>query len=78
LPLLDDTEIEIEIPAGTQPGDVITVKGKGAPRIDGRGKGALHVHVHVEVPRVLSARAKALLTELEEELKPRSKRATVG
>jgi len=78
LPLPDDTEIEIDIPAGTQPGDVITVKGKGAPRIDGHGRGALHVHVQVEVPRVLSARAKALLTELEEELKPRSKRATVG
>lgn len=75
---LDDSEIEVEVPAGTQPGDVMTLKGKGAPRVDGRGRGAMHVQVQVEVPRALSARAKALLAELEEELKPRSKRATAG
>ena len=68
----------VQVPPGTQPGDVITLKGKGAPRIDGRGRGALHVQVQVEVPRALSPRAKSLLAELEEELKPRAKRATVG
>jgi molecular chaperone DnaJ len=78
LPLLDDTELAVEIPPGTQPGDVITFKGKGAPRIDGRGRGALHIQIQVEVPRALSPRAKALLAELDEELKPRTKRATVG
>jgi molecular chaperone DnaJ len=72
---IDDAELELEIPAGTQPGDVITMKGKGAPRVDGRGRGALHVQVQVDVPRHLSARAKALLAELEEELKAKSKRA---
>jgi molecular chaperone DnaJ len=78
LQLLDDSELSVEVPPGTQPGDVITLKGKGAPRIDGRGRGALHVQVQVEVPRALSPRAKSLLAELEEELKPRAKRATVG
>jgi molecular chaperone DnaJ len=73
---IDDSELELEIPAGTQPGDVITMKGKGAPRVDGRGRGALHVQVQVDVPRQLTARAKALLAELEEELKPKSKRNT--
>jgi len=76
--LLDGSELEVDVPAGTQPGDVIVVKGKGAPRIDGRGRGALHIQVQVEVPRTLTPRAKALLAELEQELKPRSKRATVG
>ena len=38
----------------------------------------LHVQVQVDVPRTLSARAKALLAELEEELSPQSKRATAG
>jgi molecular chaperone DnaJ len=75
---IDDSELELEIPAGTQPGDVITMKGKGAPRVDGRGRGALHVQVQVDVPRQLSARAKALLVELEEELKPKSKRANTA
>src|SRR5258706_4462122 len=78
LQLLDDSELTIDIPPGTQPGDVISLKAKGAPRVDGRGRGALHVQVQVEVPRALSPRAKSLLAELDEELKPRAKRATVG
>jgi molecular chaperone DnaJ len=79
LPMLDDSKLDVDLPAGTQPGDVITLKGKGVPRLDGRGRGALHVQVQVEVPRNLSARAKALLAELDEELKTRgAKRATAG
>ncbi|HEX9296811.1 MAG TPA: molecular chaperone DnaJ [Polyangiaceae bacterium] len=76
--LLDGSDLEVEVPPGTQPGDVIVMKGKGAPRVDGRGRGALHIQVQVEVPRTLSPRARALLAELEQELKPRSKRATAG
>ncbi len=68
LKLPDDTAVTVEVPAGTQPGDVITVKTKGLPRIDGRGRGALQVVVQVEVPRALSSRAKELLRELEDEL----------
>ena len=61
-------QVTVDVPAGTQPGEVITLKGKGMPRIDGRGRGALQVVVQVEVPRALSARAKDLLRELDEEL----------
>lgn len=66
--LPDDSKVSIEIPAGAQPGDVITVKSKGMPRVDGRGKGALQAVVQVEVPRSLSARARELLVELATEL----------
>ncbi len=66
--LPDDSDVEVKVPAGTQPGDVITVRGKGVPRIDGRGRGQLHVVAQIEVPRTLSARAKELLAELAEEL----------
>lgn len=66
--MLDGSSLEIEVPAGTQPGDVIAVRGRGVQRIDGRGRGSLHVHVQIHVPRKLSARAKTLLAELEEEL----------
>jgi molecular chaperone DnaJ len=78
VPMLDDSMLEVKLPAGTQPGEEVVLNGKGAPRVDGRGRGALHVHVQIEVPRALSARAKALLQELEEELNPRSKQATAG
>ena len=66
--LIDGSEMEIEITPGTQPGEVLTFRGKGAPRVDGRGRGSLHVVVQIEVPKRVSSRAKALLRELEEEL----------
>jgi len=66
--LPDDAAISVDVPPGTQPGDVIALKGKGVPRVDGRGRGTLHVEVQVEVPTGLSARAKDLLRELDEEL----------
>lgn len=68
LELLDDTTFEVEVPPGTQPGAVLSFKGKGAPRVDGRGRGQLHVVVEVKVPKKLSARAKQLLKELDDEL----------
>lgn len=66
--LPDDSAVTVDIPAGTQPGDVIQLKGKGIPRVDGRGRGTLHVEVQVDVPTALSARARDLLRQLDEEL----------
>jgi molecular chaperone DnaJ len=59
----------LEVPAGTQPGAVFTLKGQGIPRLDGRGRGSMIVAVQVDVPKELSARAKALLADLETELR---------
>jgi molecular chaperone DnaJ len=80
LSLLDETELEIEVAPGTQPGEVLSLRGKGVPRVDGGGRGSLHVVVQVEVPKRVSAKAKTLLRELEKELaQPSSdKRANVG
>lgn len=66
--LPDETKVTVDVPAGTQPGEVITTKGKGAPRIDGRGKGALQLVIQVDVPKRLSSKAKELLRELDREL----------
>ena len=68
LTLPDETKVTVDVPAGTQPGEVITLKAKGLPRIDGRGRGALQVVVQVDVPRALSSRAKELLRELDDEI----------
>lgn len=60
--------MNVAVPAGTQGGHVITLKGRGVPRLDGRGRGALVIEVRVDIPTKLSARAKELLTSLDEEL----------
>ncbi|HVV01030.1 MAG TPA: DnaJ C-terminal domain-containing protein, partial [Verrucomicrobiae bacterium] len=53
----------IKIPAGTQPGTVFRLKGKGVKNIQGYGHGDLHVRVTVEVPTHLNAAQKAKLQE---------------
>jgi molecular chaperone DnaJ len=63
-----EKKVPLSLPAGTQPGAVITLKGQGIPRLDGRGRGSLVVVVQVEVPKTLSARARELLAELDGEL----------
>ncbi len=77
----DDSTTSLEVPVGTQPGAVFTLKNEGVPRLDGRGRGALLVVVQVDVPTVLSARARELLAEFEAEVgakaaPPRRKSAT--
>ena len=78
LDLPDDTCVTVDIPAGTQPGEVISVKGRGAPRVDGRGKGALQIIVQVEVPRSLSPKARELVRELDAELAKARDKAKTG
>ena len=66
VPTLDGAK-PLDIKRGTQPGDVIRVRGLGMPEIRGRGMGDLHVHVEVEVPKTLSAREEELLREFAAE-----------
>jgi molecular chaperone DnaJ len=49
-----DEDLEVAIPAGTQPGDTLTLRGKGLPRLHGRGTGDLVVHLKLVVPKTLS------------------------
>jgi molecular chaperone DnaJ len=55
---------ELHIPAGTQSGEVITLRGKGVPHVRGSGRGDLHVRVTVQTPTNLTAEQKRLLREL--------------
>ena len=59
---------EVSIPAGSQHGDTVKVKGQGMPRLRRGGRGDLIVHLAVEVPKKLTKRQRELLTELGEEL----------
>jgi molecular chaperone DnaJ len=67
----------IKIPAGTQPGSVFRLKGKGVKNVQGYGTGDLHVRVTVEVPHNLNSAQKAKLMEFaglcDENVNPISK-----
>jgi molecular chaperone DnaJ len=49
-----DGDEELEVPAGTQPGREFVLRGRGVPRLQGRGRGDLRVRTQVEVPTKLS------------------------
>ncbi|MCE9547875.1 MAG: molecular chaperone DnaJ [Planctomycetia bacterium] len=66
VPTLDGPE-ELEVPAGTQPAEVFTLKRRGMPDPrGGRQIGDLLVQVNIEVPRKLDARREELIRQLAE------------
>ena len=60
VPTLDGEE-ELTVEPGTQPGAVLTLRGRGMPSLRRRSRGDQRVVVNVVVPRKLSAEQRALL-----------------
>ncbi len=60
-----DGDLEVDVKAGTQPGDVFTLRGHGMPRLRRTGKrGDLRVVANVVVPRRLNREQRKLLEQL--------------
>ena len=59
-----DGEEALDIPAGTQPAEVMTLKARGVPHLRGSGRGHLHVHLDVQVPTKLDDQQAELLRQL--------------
>jgi len=58
-----DGKLKLKVPAGTQAGKVIRLKGKGVVDLHGYGRGDQLVRIVVETPRRLTARQRELLEE---------------
>ncbi len=61
-----DGDEDLVVPAGTQPGHQFVLRGRGVPRLHGRGRGDLRAIVNVEVPTKLSADESQLLRTFAE------------
>ena len=59
-----DGDEQVDLPAGTQPHEVFTLRARGIPHLRGTGRGDLHVHLDVQVPNKLDDRQVELLQEL--------------
>ncbi len=59
--LLGGEKQKVKIPEGTQPGDVITVRGKGVPFLQRNKWGDLKLRTDVKIPTKLSKRQRELL-----------------
>jgi DnaJ-class molecular chaperone len=60
IPTLEGS-VSLKIPAGTQDGQTFRLRGKGAPKLKGDGKGDMLVSIHIDVPKQLSPEEAELL-----------------
>ncbi len=61
-------EVSVEIPAGTQPEQILKLKGKGIKDLrDPKKAGDQYLHIKVKTPTDLSASQKELLTQFQKE-----------
>lgn len=57
----------VKIPAGTQPGKVLRLRGKGLPSTEGYGTGDLLVNIMVYIPENLTEQEKEVFTKLNDQ-----------
>jgi molecular chaperone DnaJ len=60
-----DGAVSLKVKPGTQDGTLLRVKGKGAPKLKGSGRGDVLARVGVSVPKRLKKRERELLEELQ-------------
>lgn len=57
----------VKIDHGTQPGEIIKLRGRGMPCLRGYGKGDLLIRVNISVPKRLTKKQKNILKDLARE-----------
>jgi molecular chaperone DnaJ len=73
-----DGSVEVEIPAGTQANETLTVRGAGMPALRGRHTGDLRVVVNVVTPRHLSREQRELYEQLADSMTEHNLRTDEG
>lgn len=74
-----DGEVTIKIPPGTQPGQVMRLKGNGAPRLGApTDRGDHYVTVKVDIPKDVSAEEEKLIRQLQELREKNGKKGLFG
>ena len=65
VPTMDKNSTKVKIPAGTQSGQQLRMRGKGMPVLRSESFGDMYIEVHVETPVNLSSKQKELLKQLD-------------
>jgi molecular chaperone DnaJ len=73
VPVIDGTKVKVKVPAGTQTGEQIRVRGKGFSVLRSAVRGDLYIQVLVETPQHLTRRQRELLEEFEAEAEKHAK-----
>ena len=75
---LDGSPFKVTIPAGTQPGQQIKLKGKGMPMVNSGQVGDLYIEAKVSIPTKLSAAERAVFEQLRHGPAPETDKPSGG
>src|SRR6202142_4100683 len=57
--------VSLKVPAGSEDGKLLRIKGRGAPHLSGGGQGDVLARIKIEVPKRVSKKQRELLEELQ-------------
>ncbi len=68
-----DSSVEVTVPAGTQPDEVLRLKGKGLPVFGARMYGDINIRIQIHIPEKISTEEKSLYEQLRQTSKAEKK-----